>query len=267
MKVQEIWDRRAERYDGATGVWNEVELRRWMDVLDEEIGSRWEGLGVDDVVEVGPGTGAFSGVLLRYARRSFGVVEVSPAMHERWLAKMRAFEESRGRMALRISIAPVPEEDEPIPFDGDLVAGRLVLRHLGDLDGAVRRLARMVRPDGKLVLAEGFAPAFGGPAWDLYREAMGARTGARGIFTHLDLVQSAARVGFSESRIVDVSIQVSLAKWIASTALLEAERTALFEVHDRAFSLGGEAAIAYRAKRDGDDWLMNWRRSLLVFSR
>ena len=97
-------------------------------------------------LEVGPGDGAF---LPELAARFASVVALdsSPAMLE--LARQRCRAEGLGNVELKLADA-LHDAQPP----ADCVVLNMVLHHFAEPAGAMRRLARLVRPGGSLLLTE-----------------------------------------------------------------------------------------------------------------
>lgn len=91
------------------------------------------------VLEAGCGTGLILERLAAVADDAWGI-DLSPGM----LDKAR----SRGLQVKEASITDIPFEDDAF----DLVCSFKVLAHIPDITGAIREMARVTKPGGKLVL-------------------------------------------------------------------------------------------------------------------
>ncbi len=109
----------------------------------------------DRVLEVGCGMGRFT---LQLAERGVQVegLDFSPVL----LDRLRAFERGRFDIPLHVGDALSP----PRELDGrfDAAVGFFVLHHLQDLDDAIKAIARVLKPRGRLVFldANGYNPLF-----------------------------------------------------------------------------------------------------------
>lgn len=128
-------------YDDFAG-WYERErgkgYHRMLDDLEVNLVERY---GTDkDVLEVGCGTGLILGRVARFARTATGI-DLSAGM----LAKATA----RGLAVTQGSATSLPVRDASV----DVAYSFKVLAHVADIEGAMREMARVVRPGG-WVLAE-----------------------------------------------------------------------------------------------------------------
>jgi ubiquinone/menaquinone biosynthesis C-methylase UbiE len=128
-------------YDDFAG-WYERErgkgYHRMLDDLEVDLVARY---GVDrDVLEVGCGTGLILGRVATFARSATGV-DLSGGM----LAKAA----ERGLDVIQGSATNLPVRDRSV----DVAYSFKVLAHVADIEGAMREMARVVRPGG-WVLAE-----------------------------------------------------------------------------------------------------------------
>lgn len=105
----------------------------------------------DIAVDVGTGAGFTAGAL---AARGASVVAVDPTVP--MLERTRELAAERG-----FPIALVAAQGEALPFAGgsfDIVACRLACHHFPDLPAALREFRRVVRPDGRVAIADTTAP-------------------------------------------------------------------------------------------------------------
>ncbi|HWQ27559.1 MAG TPA: class I SAM-dependent methyltransferase [Dehalococcoidia bacterium] len=102
-------------------------------------------------VDIGTGAGFTAGALAAQGAR---VVAVDPTVP--MLERTRELAVERG-----LAIALVAAQGEALPFaDGsfDIVACRLACHHFPDLQAALREFRRIVRPDGRVAIADTTAP-------------------------------------------------------------------------------------------------------------
>lgn len=116
------------------------------------------GLSGQSAIDIGCGTGDFTLMLHALGARVVGV-DFSAAVLE--TARLRARDQARDIRFVRASCTDIPEPDA----SADLVTSVTVLQHLtddADLLRAVRELARLLKPAGRLVILE-LAPPLEAP--------------------------------------------------------------------------------------------------------
>ena len=146
-----------------------------------------ESMPAGDALDAGCGTGRHAGRLVERGHRVIGV-DGSPEM----LAKARAaLPDAEFREG---DITSLPLEDASV----DLAVCALALEHVEDLAGAVRELARVVRPGGRIVLSDlhPTATALGGAAY--FQDAGGGAGVVRGHkHLHSDYLRAFDGAGLS----------------------------------------------------------------------
>jgi SAM-dependent methyltransferase len=124
----------------------------WRLLLDTAIvGGLLAGRPGDRVLDLGAGAGFSTEVLVRFG---YHVVALDPDHHALQLAMRRLSFDRRLHAEHAAGVAGLAER---LPFtdrDFDGVVGMNVLHHVDDLEGAVKELARVVRPGGRVVLSE-----------------------------------------------------------------------------------------------------------------
>lgn len=128
-------------YDAGRG-YRPAILSMWLDV----IARRLQGEPIDDILDVGCGTGRYSAALAAH----FGarVVAVDPS------GKMLA--EARKKSAQGVRFERAAAESLPLPDASmDMVFGSMVFHHFDDPDRAVGEFHRVLRPGGHVCLRGG----------------------------------------------------------------------------------------------------------------
>jgi ubiquinone/menaquinone biosynthesis C-methylase UbiE len=128
-------------YDAGRG-YRPAILSMWLDV----IARRLQGEPIDDILDVGCGTGRYSAALAdRFDAR---VIAVDPS------AKMLAEARKKPRRGVRFERAAA--ESLPLPNASiDMVFGSMVFHHFDDPDRAVREFQRVLRPGRHVCLRAG----------------------------------------------------------------------------------------------------------------
>lgn len=107
------------------------------------------------VLEIGTGKGRF---LVALARRSARVVTVDPDAAEQRLARLNAAHEGVGR---RIRFVVADGADLPfVDASFDAVVSLNALHHIRNLDGVLGEIVRVLRPGGRVLLADFDAAGF-----------------------------------------------------------------------------------------------------------
>lgn len=122
--------------------------------------ARWLPATGLDIVDIGCGTGTLS-VLLAGLGHTITGLDISPAMLDLAAAKARA---AGQHIVFQVGDATDPQRTlTPLVRPGfDAVVCRHVLWALPDLGTVLRRWAQLLRPDGRLLLIEGFWHTGGG---------------------------------------------------------------------------------------------------------
>ncbi|MBO2453705.1 class I SAM-dependent methyltransferase [Actinomadura barringtoniae] len=130
----------------------EEQLRTWLGAFAAVLPERRPLVGLD----VGSGTGRFSPALAR----TFGpVIGVEPSVRMREVAQEQAVHDDVRYLA-------GAAEDMPVPAAGaDYVLMFLSWHHVQDKPQAVRELARVLKPGGRLVLRANFSDHHPRPWW------------------------------------------------------------------------------------------------------
>ncbi|MFE0100691.1 class I SAM-dependent methyltransferase [Streptomyces sp. NPDC059009] len=130
----------------------ERQLRVWIDAFDAALPGRRPLAGLD----VGSGTGRFTPALAE----AFGpVVGVEPSVRMREVAQAQSRHPG-------VRYVPGAAEEIPVPSDStDYALLGWSWHHVRDKPGAVRELARVLRPGGRLLLRTNFSDHHPRPWW------------------------------------------------------------------------------------------------------
>lgn len=133
------WDRNAARYDRSMRVFGGP-LPRMLELIEREVA------GAEDVLELAAGTGLVTVALARSAKHVLAT-DYSEAM----LAQLEARVREEGLANVTVARADITALDFP---EGrfDAVVAANVLHLLPDMHQALRRMARILRPRGVLVV-------------------------------------------------------------------------------------------------------------------
>ena len=152
--------------------------------------------GHDSVLEVGPGTGAYTIAAAPLVRR---LVAVEPEREMRRYLASRLRDEGHANVSVRDGRLPHPLAAETA-FDGALAVG--VLDFVPDLDGALGALARATRPGGWVIVTTPAATPAGRLA-TLTGRLKGRRVWAR---RRSELRAAAMRAGLRVRRLSSVGV-------------------------------------------------------------
>ena len=241
----------AGAYDAGRSL-SEVAMASW----ETAAGPHLRGLGTGAIVDLGAGTGRFSGHLARWAGR--GVVAVEPAVAMAGRARAKRM----GGVAVAVGSA------EAIPLaDGRAAAVWMsqVVHHIGDLDRAAAELGRVVRPGGRLLIrgefgpegAEPGGPGQGDPAGhrpdlSVYRYFPAAGRVSLGFPTRRRVLTALGAAGFELELSTRVRQQVAADLWELHARLATRADSTLAAIGDDEFATGLDAlARAARAEAEG----------------
>lgn len=143
--ARELWDAEAAAFDDAPdhGLHDQAVRRMWTELLTGVLPER-----PGRVLDLGCGTGTLS-VLLAGLGHDVDGIDVSPRMVE--LAERKA---TAAGVDARFHLGDAAAPAVPGPFD--VVLSRHVLWAMPDVAAALDRWLALLRPDGVLVLVEGF---------------------------------------------------------------------------------------------------------------
>jgi SAM-dependent methyltransferase len=257
----------AGAYDAGRSL-SEAAMASW----EAAVGPHLRGLGAGVIVDLGAGTGRFSGHLARWAGR--GVVAVEPAV------AMAARARAKGMDGVTVAVGSA----EAIPLaDGRAAAAWMsqVVHHIADLDRAAAELGRVIRPGGRLVIRGEFGPedaeptspgrsgnpagsgGSGGttaddpaphrPDFAVYRYFPTAGRVSLGFPTRRRVIAALGGAGFEVELGTRVRQQVATDLWELHARLATRADSTLAAIGDDEFATGLDSlARAARAEADGD---------------
>jgi ubiquinone/menaquinone biosynthesis C-methylase UbiE/choline kinase len=242
IQIHTDWAARARRYDQLQWVNNDRLLGAMVAAATEQ--------RAHCVLDVGTG----SGKVLLAVREALGGgefwgVDLSPDM-------MRNIPRREG-LTLRIGNV---ETLEGLP-DGhfDLVTARMVFHHVDDLPRALRSIARVLRPGGRLIACEGVPPSARSVKW--YTEMFHYKEDRRTL-TEGDLIHAFARGGFREIRTDTVIMEkASLNNWLDNSGIPQRNIDVIKDMH---FKAPPEIAADYDMQIVNGDCLMTWRFAVVI---
>jgi broad specificity phosphatase PhoE/ubiquinone/menaquinone biosynthesis C-methylase UbiE len=210
------------------------------------------------VLDAGTGSGPVALAFARSAGRVIGV-DVSPAMLER--AEIARSKGAAGNVELFWADATeLPAGDR----SADIVASRNLWQHLADPALYVREAARVLKPDGRLVLDELIGSE--DPVKRATQEAIEVRRDPS--FTRLPTQEEIERLlaegGFRLEKALPYEVSRDVDAWLACAATDESTRN---EVHNMLETGMDTDAAGLRVKRNRDGGLVFTRRRLRLAAR
>lgn len=130
----------AKSYDNFIFAW-------WMRILHDEIAKEIPSLPEAKVLDVGCATGALLGKLRKKIRGKLFGVDISPEMIKKASLRLKGIPDTRVELA----------DVEALPFkDGtfDIIVSSLTLHHFPKPHLAMKEMCRVLRENGKLILAD-----------------------------------------------------------------------------------------------------------------
>jgi ubiquinone/menaquinone biosynthesis C-methylase UbiE/choline kinase len=237
IQIHTDWAARAQRYDRLQWVNNDRLLGAMVQTATAQRAQR--------VLDVGTGSGkVLLAVRAALGSGEFWGVDLSPEM-------MRNLPERDG-LTLKIGNA---ETLEGVPDNHfDLVTARMVFHHVDDLPRAMRSIARVLRPGGRLVACEVVPPSARSVRW--YTEMFHYKEDRRTL-TEGDLIHAFARGGFRDIRTDTVIMEkASLNNWLDNAGIPQRNVDVIREMH---FKAPAEIAADYDMEYVNGDCLMTWR--------
>lgn len=252
MSAASSWNARAATYDSAPRT-ADPDLLAWAASL------AIDGESALEVVEVGCGTGLFSEALLATGRlKSLVACDVASAM-------LVAARRRLGQVRCSLVLLQVDEADLDLGPEADVVAARLVLRHMSTVKEPIARWSRWLRPRGRVVVVEGPPPVSdpGHPAAVLYREVMAAKHGRHAGWQSWEIADAMLDAGAVEVRTHERWTDGnSIRGWATAGGLDPARVEHVLALH-RLASEAAEDAYRMTSTEDGDV-LVRWRHAVVV---
>lgn len=151
-EAQQYWDNEAATFDAEPdhGLSDPIVLAAWAKLLQ-----RWQPAPPAKILDIGCGTGSLSLVLAKLGHQVTGI-DLSPKMIAQ--AKMKA-EDAGVAVEFEVMGATRPEFP-PQTFDG--IVCRHVLWMLPELTAVLQTWTRLLQPDARILLVEGFWHTGGG---------------------------------------------------------------------------------------------------------
>ena len=218
----------ADAYDAGRGLGPEA-FATWGEAARPWLGTPAEGT----VVDLGAGTGRFSGELARWAGGQVVAVEPTEAMAAHARAKHQP-----GVRVVRARAESLPLADRSVRA----VWMSQVLHHVDDLPAAARELARVVRPGGHLLLRGELRDDDGRPqsgvTLTIYRYFPEADRLARTFPGRTLLLGTLGPAGFAVVRETEVAQQVAASLQAMHDRLATRADSTLAAMDDDAFAAG-----------------------------
>ncbi|MBN2331316.1 MAG: methyltransferase domain-containing protein [Candidatus Aenigmarchaeota archaeon] len=144
----------------------------------------------------------------------------------------------------------------------DRIVARMVFHHiLDDLDGALKRCFDMLKPGGKIIIAEGLPPS-DDPGVVKWYEGMFALKEERRTFTERELYERVAKAGFRNIAVCrHIMHGFSVRNWLANSGLPKEAQHKIMDMHMNA---GDDVKGAYGMRIVGGDCLINTRNVIVI---
>jgi len=231
----DIWKKRSEVYDKLD--W--VSKSEFMRMLLIECAPKAD----DIVLDVGIGTGAVASSLAPFVNEVIGI-DISPDM----IAHIgRKLDDIKCRI---MDVVELDFADDSF----DLVTARMVFHHISDINKASRNIFRVLKPGGKLVLAEGVPPDF--RCRDRYIEIFKLKE-KRHTFSESELINMLHKAGFSQIHLKPHFMKkVSINNWLGNSGLDKETCDKIKELHINADEYFKKA---YNMVEKDGDLFMDWK--------
>lgn len=234
------WGKRAETFDKLD--W--VKSRNYMDVLLEACKLQPE----QRVLDLGCGTGRVAQMLVPHVKKVVGI-DIAPEMID------------KAKETVPEAEFVVADARDLSLFDRnqfDCVVARMIFHHILDgLKDAVRECHRVLKPEGRLVIAEGIAPH---PLLQNWFAEMMALKEERLALRPEDLLKLLTGFRMSSASTF-IQPQMSLRNWIEYGGVPEENKAALWEMHQ---ALDSEGRALYNMIETDHDMLMDWTTCIAV---
>lgn len=245
-RVRETFGRAAEAYVVSPGHAGGDDLRRLVELAEPQV--------TDHALDVSTGGGHVALALAPHVA-SVTASDLTPRM----LEAARAFLTSRGVANAAFVVA----DAEHLPFldaSFDLVTVRIAPHHYADVRAAVREMARVLRPGGRLIIIDNIAPE------DARLDALANEWEKRRDPSHVrEYTATEWRAFLAEAELEVAHVETGrkahdFAPWVERVRMPDAERTAL----ERDMLAAGEDVRAYFEIREEAGRVISWTTEYVI---
>lgn len=247
--AKEQFDKQASHYDAQWNAWNRESLE-WLIAQSEHKPS-------DNLLDVATGTGYTALGFAPYVQSVVGV-DVSGGMLEE--ARKRAV--AQGIANATFQEAPAEEMLFP-DASFDLVTCRVAAHHFLDIYRFAREAARVLKPGGRLLIADTTAPGDDIVAANWMNEVEVLRDPSHvKNYTPAELREVVESVGFTLAAISALGggITIPLSDWMTKAGCDEATRA---DLRRRFLEASANVKAAFLIKEDAGDMVFTWPRVVL----
>jgi ubiquinone/menaquinone biosynthesis C-methylase UbiE len=235
---REFWKTRAEHYDQLEWATKSGYLRAFLD------SGRFQ--PVDEVLDVGTGTGIIAHNIAPYVRRVIGI-DISPDM----------MKHAMGRK-VSDNVDFLLQDVRDLQFAGSnftKVTARMVFHHiLHDIQKAMSECHRILQTGGQMFISEGVPPDIRIKDW--YTEMFKLKE-ERQTFMEGDLVSLMAQSGFVDIRTeIYISERCSIRNWLVNSGLPQNSQDKIMQMH---FDMPAHGKAVYRMIETEDDCLIDMK--------
>jgi len=241
MEILDFWHQRASHYDKL--FWTKD--KGYLDAIVKAAKFKKGDL----VLDVGVGTGAVAKKIRPFVKHVVGI-DISESMLEKG-----AWE---GISAVKWDIRDALFNAEVF----DKVIARMCFHHITEnLDLAIKRCSDLLKPRGKIVVAEGLAPVDTPEVLNWYRK-MFALKEERLVFTEKELKTKLLHNGFKKVATYMYRMHsFSVKNWLVNSGLAKVRQVAIMKLHMKADQ---KVKDAYNMRCLDDDCLIDTRNVIFV---